>query len=127
MSLSIVETNEVHLIGRLHAPPIPKTLPDGEAAVGFRLSVSRAPELIRRQKSDFIDCVSSRAATIKAATGWVPGDVLDLHGALHHRFWREGPAKVNVYEVEVRTVRRVSRASTAKPSRRPKAAAEGVG
>lgn len=127
MSLSIVETNEIHLIGRLHAPPRPKTLPDGAAAIGFRLSVSRPPELIRRQKSDFIDCVSSRAATIKAAAGWMPRDVLELNGALHHRFWREGKATVNVYEVEVRTVRRVSRATDAKPGRRAKVSAESVG
>ncbi|MDQ3576181.1 MAG: single-stranded DNA-binding protein [Actinomycetota bacterium] len=127
MSLSIVETNEVHLIGRLHGQPTPKTLPDGEAAVGFRLSVSRPPELIRRQKSDFIDCVCSRAATIKAAAGWVPGDVLELNGALHHRFWRVGPSTVNVYEVEVRTVRRVSRAPAKKPGRRSKAAAGALG
>lgn len=125
MSLSIVETNEVHLIGRLHGPPTPKTLPDGLEAIGFRLSVSRPLELIRRQKSDSIDCVSSRAATVKAAAGWVPGDVLELNGALHHRFWRVGAATQNVYEVEVRSVRRVSRAPSAKAGR--KTAADRVG
>lgn len=127
MSLSIVETNEVHLIGRLHSPAVPKSLPGDEAAVAFRLSVSRAPELIRRQKSDSIDCISSRAATMKAANGWMPGDVLEVHGALHHRFWRESGGTVNVYEVEVRTVRRVSRAPAKKSVRRAKAAAEAVG
>lgn len=125
MSLSIVATNEVHLIGRLHGPPTPKTLPDGVEAVGFRLSVSRPPEMIRRQKSDSIDCVSSRAAAIKAAAGWVPGDVLELNGALHHRFWRVGAGTQNVYEVEVRSVRRVSRVPATKAGRNT--AAERVG
>jgi len=123
MSLSIIETNEVHLIGRLAGPPTPKTLPGDEAAIGFRLSVSRPPEQVRRQKSDSIDCVCSRAGTIKAAAGWSAGDVLELNGALHHRFWREGTGILNVYEVQVRTVRRVSRAAANKPGRRAKAAA----
>lgn len=121
MSLSIIEANEVHLIGRLAGPATPKTLPGDEAAIGFRLSVGRPPEQVRRQKSDSIDCVCSRAATIKAAAGWARGDVLELNGALHHRFWREGAATLNVYDVEVRTVRRVSRATVKKPGQRAKA------
>lgn len=125
VTLSIIETNEVHLIGRLGAPPAAKTLPGGEAAVAFRVSVTRPPEAVRRQKSDSIDCICSRAATIKAAAGWAPGDVLEVNGALHHRFWRAGSETQNVYEVEVRTVRRLSRAQATKPARR--AVAEGVG
>lgn len=125
MSLSIIETNEVHLIGRLAAPAVGKTLPTGEAAVTFRMTVTRPPEAVRRQKSDSIDCTCSRAATIKAAAGWMPGDVLELNGALHHRFWRVGSGTQSVYEVQVRTVRRLSRASAEKPARR--SLAEGVG
>jgi len=110
MSLAVIETNEVHLIGRLAAQPMHKSMPSGDAAVGFRLAVRRPPAAVRRQNTDSIECTSYRAAGVKAAAGWVPGDVLEVHGALHRRFWRGEFGTRSAYEVEVRTVRRVSRA-----------------
>lgn len=119
MSLAVIDTNEVHLIGRLAQPPEHKTMPSGDAAVSFRLVVRRLPAAIRRQTTDALECTSYRATAIKAAAGWAPGDVLELHGALHRRFWRAEQGTVSVYEIEVRTVRRVSRAPA--PAAKPKA------
>ncbi len=117
MSLAVIETNEIHLIGRLAKSPTPKTTPNGVAAVGFRLVIRRPPAAVRRQSSDFIECVCDRPATIKAAAGWSPGDVLEVNGSLHRHFWRVGSETRNAYEVEVRTVRRVARGTAAKPKR----------
>ncbi|MGI8626035.1 MAG: single-stranded DNA-binding protein [Geodermatophilaceae bacterium] len=110
MSLAVIDTNDVHLIGRLAQAPVHKTMPSGDAAVDFRLVVRRPPAAVRRQSTDSIQCASFRPAAIKAAAGWVPGDVLEIRGALHRRFWRAESGTQNVYVVEVRTVRRVSRA-----------------
>jgi len=118
MSLAIIETNEVHLIGRLAESPVHKIMPSGDAAVEFRIVVRRPPPVIRRQKADSLQCISYRAAAIKSAVGWLPGDVLELHGTLHHRFWRGESGTRSAYEVDARTVRRVSRAPAAKPGRR---------
>lgn len=124
MSLAVIDSNDVHLIGRLAKPPVSKTMPSGDAAVEFRIVVRRPPAAVRRQKSDLIHCVSFRAAAIKSAAGWESGDVLELRGALHHRFWREGSEIRSVYEVEVRTVRRVSRAAA--PTTRRRSVATGA-
>ncbi|MDQ4038538.1 MAG: single-stranded DNA-binding protein [Actinomycetota bacterium] len=118
MSLAVIDTNDVHLIGRLAKAPVHKTLPSGDAAVDFLLAVRRPPAVVRRQSTDSLQCTSLRPTVIKAAAGWNPGDVLEVQGALHRRFWRAGSGTSSVYEVEVRTVRRVSRAQAAKPSRR---------
>ena len=118
MSLAVIDTNDLHLIGRLAEPPKHKTMPSGDAAVTFRLVVRRPPEAVRRQNTDSIDCISYRAGTIKSAAGWTSGDSLELHGALRRRFWRGEFGTRSAYDVEVRTVRRVARAHAAKTSRR---------
>lgn len=111
MSLALIDTNDVHLIGRLAELAVYKTMPSGDAAVTFRLVIRRAPAAVRRQTTDSIECIGYRAATIKAAVGWMPGDVLDLRGALRRRFWRGEAGVRSAYDVEVATIRRVSRAA----------------
>ncbi|CAN5413946.1 hypothetical protein BH24ACT9_BH24ACT9_06480 [soil metagenome] len=118
MSLALIDTNEVHLIGRLAEDPVHKTMPSGDCAVNFRIVVRRPPAAVRRQNIDSIECTSYRAATLKASANWAPGDVLEVHGALHRRFWRGEFGTRSAYVVDVRTVRRVSRAPAAKPRRR---------
>lgn len=109
MSLAVIETNEVHLIGRLADRPVHKTMPSGDAAVTFRLVIRRPPSAARRQAGDSIHCTSFRAAAVRASAGWQPGDVLEVHGAVHRRFWRDGPTTRQVYDIEVARVRRVAR------------------
>lgn len=125
MSLALIDTNEVHLIGRLAEEPVNKIMPSGDAAVSFRIVVRRPPAAVRRQSTDSLECTSYRAATVKAAAGWAVGDVFEIHGALHRRFWRGESGTRSAYEVDVRTVRRVSRAAADRPRRRP--ATTGVG
>lgn len=117
MSLAIIETNEVHLIGRLAKAPETKTTRSGEEAVTFRMKVARPPAAIQERGSDDIECISSRAAAVKAAAGWSPGDVLELHGSLRRRWWRDGARTLSAYEIEVGTVRRVTKVSADKTRR----------
>lgn len=120
MSLAIIETNEVHLIGRLAKPPETRATRSGEEAVSFDLKVRRPPEAVQQRRGgDDIECVSARAATIKAAAGWTPGDVLEVRGSLRRHWWRDGAKTMSRYEIEVATLRRVTRASAAKPRRKP--------
>lgn len=117
MSLAVIDTNDVHLIGRLAEQPKYKTMPSGDAAVSFRIVVRRPPKSVRRQNTDSIECISYQARTIKAAAGWMPGDVLEVHGALRRRFWRGESGIRSAYDVELASVRRVSRAPAPKPRR----------
>lgn len=125
MSLDLIDTNDVRLVGRLSAPPEPTTMPSGDLAVKFRIVVRRPPASAstatrRRRTVDAIECISYRRRDIKAAASWSPGDFLDVRGSLRRRFWRGGAGLQSASDVEVVTVRRVSRApigATNRPGR----------
>ena len=111
--------NEVHLVGRLAAPPESRELPSGDLLVSFRLVVGRgSARSVRRGASartptvDTLDCAVWRADLQRRAARLDEGDVLELHGSLRRRFWRSGagtPASRS--EVEVLRLRRVTTAS----------------
>lgn len=106
--------NEVTLVGRLAAPGQVRTLPSGDTIVQFRLVVRRTSPAARRSRVcvDTLDCVAWTARLRRQVSGWSAGDELALTGALRRRFWRVGGAgPASRYEVEVRTVRRVGRAT----------------
>jgi single-strand DNA-binding protein len=109
--------NEVHLVGRLAAPPESRELPSGDVLVSFRLVVGRGAKGPRRGTSgrtpsvDTLDCAVWRTDLQRRAARLDEGDVLELHGSLRRRFWRSGagtPASRS--EVEVLRLRRVSSA-----------------
>jgi single-strand DNA-binding protein len=109
--------NEVHLVGRLAAPPESRELPSGDVLVSFRLVVGRGPRGARRGASartptvDTLDCAVWRADLQRRAARLDEGDVLEVHGSLRRRFWRSGagtPASRS--EVEVLRLRRVASA-----------------
>ena len=108
--------NEVLLVGRLAAEPEERSLPSGDVLATFRLVVDRQPTArsagARGAAVDTLDCVARAAAVRRAALGWRPGDVLEVHGALRRRFFRTaGGATGSRYEVEVGRGKRLTRAA----------------
>lgn len=106
--------NEVLLVGRVPAAPEQRALPSGDALVTWRVVVGRPPgrplpEGVRATTVDTLDCVAWTASTRRAATALLPDDVVEVTGALRRRFWRAGAGAASRCEVEVSTVRRVSR------------------
>jgi single-strand DNA-binding protein len=109
-----VETvNEVVLVGRVAAEASGRTLPSGDELVTWRLVVDRPPAdstTGRPVTVDTVDCVAWRPALRRAAGTWAAGDVVRVEGALRRRFWRSPTGAASRYEVEARSVRRLSKA-----------------
>lgn len=111
--------NEVHLVGRLSAPPVVKYLPSGAEVVQLRIVVRR-PAGIRSTSSagvsrsptvDTIDVACWSTESRRRAMSCAGTEVVDVSGALRRRFWR-GPAGVaSRYEVEAGKLRVVKRAA----------------
>lgn len=99
--------NCVHLIGRLAAAPESRQLPSGDEVVTWRLVVDRADT--SRGRIDTLACVAWSAATRRAALRWMPGDIVEVDGALRRRFWRTPTGAASRYEVEVQGARRLER------------------
>lgn len=109
--------NEVLLVGRVSGEPEERELPSGDRLVTWRVVVDRPPtrrlpEGVRTATVDTLDCVAWTVATRRAAAALHADDVVEVHGALRRRFWRVGAAAASRCEVEVTTVRRVSRRPT---------------
>lgn len=118
----IAWVNEVRLAGRVSGTPQEKTLPSGDAVVLFRLvvrrPVGRRPTLARSDgKSpvakgavvDTLDVACWTARPRKAALRLDDGDVVEVTGSLHRRFFRAGGAAASRYEVAAATVTRARR------------------
>ena len=108
--------NEIVIVGRLAAAPEARVLPSGDEILSFRVVVDRPPRRrdpgSRREPTvDTIDCAAVARALRRRIAGWVPGDLLEVHGALHRRFWRAGPSVASRCEIQVGSARRLSRAS----------------
>ena len=106
--------NEVVLVGRVPAAPEERELPSGDVLVIWRVVVGRPPacrppEGVRATTVDTLDCVAWTAPTRRAAAALLPDDVVEVTGALRRRFWRAGAGAASRCEVEVSSVRRVSR------------------
>jgi single-strand DNA-binding protein len=106
--------NEVLLVGRVPAPPEERELPSGDVLVHWRVVVSRPPgrrppEGVRATTVDTLDCVAWTASARRAASALLANDVVEVSGALRRRFWRAGAGAASRCEVEVSSVRRVSR------------------
>jgi len=104
--------NEVVLVGRVPAPAEQRELPSGDVLVTWRVVVARPPgrrppEGVRPTTVDTLDCVAWTAR--RAATALRADDVVEVSGALRRRFWRAGAGAASRCEVEVASVRRVSR------------------
>lgn len=96
--------NTVFLRGRLAAEPVARTLPSGDELCSFRLTVAR-PQEDTRSRVDSIDCATTAARARRCLDRAAPGDVLEVTGALHRRFWRSQAGLGSRYEVQVTTAR----------------------
>lgn len=97
--------NTVFLRGRLAAEPVARTLPSGDELCSFRLTVTRPPEPGTRSRVDSIDCATTALRARRCLDRAAPGDVLEVTGALHRRFWRSEGGLGSRYEVQVATAR----------------------
>jgi single-strand DNA-binding protein len=95
--------NEVFLRGRLAAPPIVRELPSGDVLTVFRVTVDRPPG--SRARVDSIECSTSRARARRTLERALPGDQIEVSGALHRRFWRSPAGPASRYAVDAETVR----------------------
>ncbi len=105
--------NTVELVGELIAAPEARQLPSGDDVVSWRLvvrteslSFSRGSKASPPLRSDTIDCVAGQGPIRKRALSYQPGDVIELVGALRHRYWRGVGGLNSRYEVEVTSLRR---------------------
>lgn len=107
--------NEVVLVGRVSGVPEERELPSGDLLVAWRVVVDR-PEPRRPARPgsrtptiDTLDCVGWTARVRRTARGLADGDVVAVEGTLRRRFWRGGAGANSRTEVEVESVRRLSR------------------
>ncbi len=111
-----LDRNEVHLCGRLAAAPEERSLPSGDVLLAFRLVARRQPARAARSASvrsplvDTLDCVARTAAARRALLRCAAGDMVEVAGELHRRFWRGSGGLASRYEIEAEKVRRARRA-----------------
>ena len=110
---AVEHSNEVHLVGRLAAPPTARDLPSGDLVVTFRLVVARERNSrtagARSPSVDTIDCAAWTKGAQRSLRSWEPGGVVEVHGALRRRFWRSPHGASSRSEVEVTSARRAGR------------------
>jgi single-strand DNA-binding protein len=112
--------NEVALVGRVSREPEEKELPSGDVLVMWSVIVDRppsrrpVPEGTRAVTTDTIDCVAWSAGVRRTAGAFAPGDVVRVEGALHRRFWRGAAGPTSKCEVEVASVKRLTRAQASR-------------
>lgn len=104
--------NEVHLVGRVSAPPERRVMPSDDELVSFRLVVDRGPSPKvtsdrRRPTVDVIDIACWSARTRRSALKLQPDDVVRVTGSLRRRFWKAGGAAVSRHEVEAASLCKV--------------------
>ncbi len=108
----IPRDNEVFLRGRLAAVPEVRALPSGDELLVFRINVRRPDG--ERTRVDSIDCASGSGQVRRIVGTAAAGDLIEVTGALHRRFWRSSAGLGSRYEVQV---------SAARVSRRPRTGA----
>jgi single-strand DNA-binding protein len=109
----VVNTNEVHLIGRLSQAPEERVLPSGDALWTFRVVVGRSSAGARsRQRVDALECVAWSARARRSVSTWSVDDVVEVTGALRRRFFRAGGSVASRVEVEMTSGRVIRRAGS---------------
>jgi single-strand DNA-binding protein len=110
---AVEHCNDVHLVGRLAAEPVTRELPSGDVLVQFRLVVERGRP--RRQAGpraptvDTLECAAWRKDVQRSLASCLPGDVVEVSGALRRRFWRSPGGPASRSEVEATRLRRLLR------------------
>ena len=111
--------NEVRLSGRVAADAQNRVLPSGDHLVQLRVIVAWGPANRRPRSAepagsfrvatvDTIDLVCWTDETRQAAGRLVPGEHVEVEGALRRRFFGGPGGRQSRYEVEVGAIRRLS-------------------
>jgi single-strand DNA-binding protein len=106
--------NDVRLVGRLSGAVTSRELPSGDTVTVLRLVVGRprsARRTARSPTTDTVDCAVWTARVRQRAERLEPGSLVEIVGSLRRRFWRSPGGAVSRYEVEVRSLRRLSAAT----------------
>ena len=100
--------NEVRLRGRLAGDPEERELPSGDRVVVLRSSSTGRRGHARATTPS---TAPPTPAVRRRLLRWRHGDVVEVHGSLHRRFFRAGAGPVSRYEVDVAAARRVATAA----------------
>ena len=104
MDIDTEQTNNwIFLRGKLAQPPIERELPSGDTILSFRLTVERPAG--ERAKVDSLECAAVRPRVRRTLGRAEPGDLLEIEGSLHRRFWRGATGTASRYEVRVDVAR----------------------
>src|SRR3954451_6062716 len=105
--------NEVRLVGRVGHQPEERELPSGDVVWTFRLIVPRPEGAARsRQSVDALECAAWSGRVRRSVSSWCAGDVVEVSGAVHRRFFRAGGAAASRVEIEVSAARVIRRAAS---------------
>lgn len=95
--------NEIVLVGRLSGAPEWRPLPNAREVAVWRIIVEHQDARSPQDAIDTIRCVAYDTAVQEAVRGWSHGDLIEVRGALRHRFWRGPAGPRGLYEVEAAT------------------------
>ena len=110
-SRTVLDRNEVVLVGRVASDPQEKELPSGDTVWLFRLVVRRPDGTVSRQRVDALECCAWTPRVQRSIRGWREGDQVEVGGAIRRRFFRPGGGAQSRVEVEVSTARLRRRAA----------------
>lgn len=97
---AVAHVNEILLVGRLSGAPEWKSLPGGGQVAVWRLIVEHRDARSPQDAIDTIRCVTYDSSVQDGVRDWRHGDVVEVRGALRHRFWRGPDGPRGLYEVE---------------------------
>jgi single-strand DNA-binding protein len=96
----VEHVNQIVLVGRLSGEPEWRALPGDRHVAVWRLVVEHRDARSPQDSIDTIRCVSYDPAIHSNIRTWSHGDVIEVRGALRHRFWRGPAGPRGLYEVE---------------------------
>ena len=116
---AVPHRNLICAVGDLVGPIEPRTRTDGMEVLTFRVSVriaagdtrdaSAKPGDAAPSRRDVLDCVVAVPGLRRRLEQYQPGDVVEVEGALRHRFWNAGGRVQSRYEIEVARLKRLAR------------------
>ncbi len=119
--------NAIAVVGDLVSPVEPRVRADGQEVLTFRVSVlvppvdaGNAGTTVERRdggstgRRDVLDCVVTTPALRRRLEQYQPGDVIEVDGALRHRFWNASGRVQSRYEIDVLRLKRLARDRTSK-------------
>jgi single-stranded DNA-binding protein len=98
--MAVEHVNEIVLVGRLSGEPEWRALQNHRQVAVWRLVVEHGDARSPQDAFDTIRCVTYDPALQTGVRTWSHGDVIEVRGALRHRFWRGPAGPRGVYEVE---------------------------